>query len=137
MWFSENSNYFLNTGKNEKCYFIFNKSKTSTSSNLSMPKLEDVIFKSKNKAIAVLEVRGVGYSVIKNSKNKILEFKLGKSHKIFFDYTGINVDISVHKSIIQIYCSDYVLLKQICSKIEKLYYPDPYKKKGIFILGKD
>lgn len=82
----------------------------------------------------VLEVNGVGYKV-STDKNFIL-LSLGYSHEVLYSLP-FGVDASFEKpNLIVLSSVDKVLVGQVAAEIISFRRPEPYKGKGIKILGK-
>lgn len=80
-----------------------------------------------------LKLIGVGYRAfdVDNFKNKLLLFKLGYSHFLYFKITN-EVKIFCLKMIkLFIYGNSYKNVTQIASLIRSYKKPEPYKGKGI------
>lgn len=80
-----------------------------------------------------LKLIGVGYKAffIETSSLKLIHFKLGLSHNIFFKVPD-KVDVRCHKSDKIFISSNYSnLVTQIAAFIRNLKKPEPYKGKGI------
>lgn len=82
-----------------------------------------------------LKLVGVGYKVFKiNDKRfdyKLLHFKLGYSHNIYYKIPNtVNIKIRQSNKLF-ILGDDYDLVSQISSIIKNYKYPEPYKGKGI------
>eukprot|EP01047_Picozoa_sp_COSAG01_P000076 COSAG01_NODE_1_length_100484_cov_170.446142_76_plen_176_part_00 len=79
-----------------------------------------------------LELVGIGYRVQK--KSNTLVFSLGYSHPVDFEIeNGINCEVKGSK--IQVNGIDKNKVGDFCEKICKLRKQDPYKGKGIYIVG--
>lgn len=80
-----------------------------------------------------LQVVGVGYrlSTIDNLKNKLLLFKLGYSHFLYFKVQKTFEIFSLKMIKLFIFCNYYQKLNQLASKIRLCKKPEPYKGKGI------
>lgn len=80
-----------------------------------------------------LKLVGVGYKVfeIAHANYKLLHFKLGYSHNIYYRIPD-NIEIVVSQSTkIFISSYDYTLVSAVSSIIKNYKYPEPYKGKGI------
>jgi large subunit ribosomal protein L6 len=84
-----------------------------------------------------LEIVGVGYKA--TATNNVLELSLGYSHTIFF---AIPAEISVNavtekgkSPVVSLEGIDKQLVGQIAAKIKSLREVEPYKGKGVRILG--
>lgn len=76
-----------------------------------------------------LKLVGIGYKILKTNYNKILLFKLGYSHSIYFK---LNFKSFIFKSIkLFIIGNYYQKIMKILSIIRKFKIPEPYKGKGI------
>jgi large subunit ribosomal protein L6 len=84
-----------------------------------------------------LEVVGVGYKAVANGN--VLEMSLGYSHSIFFDLPKeIKVSAVTEKGknpIVSLEGYDKQLIGQIAAKIKSLRKVEPYKGKGIRVVG--
>ena len=82
-----------------------------------------------------LKLVGVGYKVFtiqtKNLGIKLLQFKLGYSHNLYYKIpTDINIEVRQSTKIF-ISGFDYNKVSQIAANLKKLKSPEPYKGKGI------
>jgi len=84
-----------------------------------------------------LEIVGVGYKAAAN--NNVLEFSLGYSHTIFFAVPKEVVVSAVTEKgknpIVTLEGIDKQLVGQIAAKIKSLRPVEPYKGKGVRVLG--
>ena len=81
-----------------------------------------------------LKFIGLGFWVFNNNnlKKKLLLFKIGYSHFLYFK-TVFNVNLFTFKTTeLFIYGRSFQIVKQISSLIKQLKKPDFYKGKGIF-----
>jgi large subunit ribosomal protein L6 len=77
-----------------------------------------------------LEINGLGYKATKVGKN--LEFSLGYSHKIDFELPeGVSVEIDKSGKKLTVKSFNKFLMGKICSDIQSLREPEPYKGTGI------
>jgi large subunit ribosomal protein L6 len=80
-----------------------------------------------------LEIQGVGFKAI--AKGKQIEFALGYSHPIFFDIPeGIKVTIADNTKL-KVEGADKQLVGAVTAEIRGYYPPEPYKGKGVRIVG--
>ena len=80
-----------------------------------------------------LEIQGVGFKAI--AKGKQIEFALGYSHQILFDIPeGIKVTI-VDNTKLKVEGADKQLVGAVTAEIRSYYPPEPYKGKGVRIVG--
>jgi large subunit ribosomal protein L6 len=80
-----------------------------------------------------LEIQGVGFKAF--AKGKQIEFLLGFSHPIFFDIPeGIKVTI-VDNTKLKVEGADKQLVGAVTAEIRSYYPPEPYKGKGVRIVG--
>jgi large subunit ribosomal protein L6 len=80
-----------------------------------------------------LEIQGVGFKAI--AKGKQIEFALGYSHPILFDIPeGIKVTI-VDNTKLKVEGADKQLVGAVTAEIRGYYPPEPYKGKGVRIVG--
>jgi large subunit ribosomal protein L6 len=80
-----------------------------------------------------LEIQGVGFKAI--AKGKQIEFALGYSHPILFDIPeGIKVTI-VDNTKLKVEGADKQLVGAVTAEIRSYYPPEPYKGKGVRIVG--
>jgi large subunit ribosomal protein L6 len=80
-----------------------------------------------------LEIQGVGFKG--NLKGSVLELALGFSHPIFMDVPeGIKLTI-VDGTKIKVEGCDKQLVGAVTAKIRSYYPPEPYKGKGVRIVG--
>lgn len=81
-----------------------------------------------------LELHGVGYRILLDdirSKDKLLTFKLGYSHLVFFKIPlKLNI-FCFSKTKLSIFGNSYQDVNQISAKIRAKKKPEPYKGKGI------
>jgi large subunit ribosomal protein L6 len=83
--------------------------------------------------IKQLEIQGVGFKA--NLKGKQLDLALGYSHPILFDIPeGITVTV-VEGTKLTIAGADKQLVGQVTAEIRAYYPPEPYKGKGVRIVG--
>jgi len=76
-----------------------------------------------------LKLVGIGYKILETNYNKILLFKLGYSHSIYFK---LNFKSFIFKSIkLFIMGNYYQNIMEILARIRSLKIPEPYKGKGI------
>ena len=81
-----------------------------------------------------LLLKGVGYKVLikKACKlNSILEFKLGKSHNLYYKTSKNVIATSNRPDVIYITGINYNKVSQTSAVIRKYKTPEPYKGKGI------
>jgi large subunit ribosomal protein L6 len=81
-----------------------------------------------------LKIHGVGYRVTpyENIKdNKLLTFKLGYSHLIYFQIPAKLKIFCFNKTKLCIFGTHFQLICQISAKIRSYKKPEPYKGKGI------
>jgi large subunit ribosomal protein L6 len=80
-----------------------------------------------------LEIQGVGFKAV--AKGKQIEFALGYSHTILFDIPeGIKVTIADNTKL-KVEGADKQLVGAVTAEIRGYYPPEPYKGKGIRIVG--
>jgi large subunit ribosomal protein L6 len=80
-----------------------------------------------------LEIQGVGFKGI--LKGSVLELALGFSHPIFMDVPeGIKLTV-VDGTKIKVEGCDKQLVGAVTAKIRSYYPPEPYKGKGVRIVG--
>jgi large subunit ribosomal protein L6 len=80
-----------------------------------------------------LEIQGVGFKAI--AKGKQIEFALGYSHPILFDIPdGIKVTI-VDNTKLKVEGADKQMVGAVTAEIRSFYPPEPYKGKGVRIVG--
>ncbi len=80
-----------------------------------------------------LEIQGVGFKA--NQKGKQIDFALGYSHPILFDIPeGIKVTIT-DQTKLKIEGADKQLVGAVTAEIRSYYPPEPYKGKGVRIVG--
>ena len=80
-----------------------------------------------------LEIQGVGFKAI--PKGKQIEFALGYSHPILFDIPeGIKVTIADNTKL-KVEGADKQLVGDVTAEIRSYYPPEPYKGKGVRIVG--
>ncbi len=79
-----------------------------------------------------IEIDGLGYKATKSGSGKKLEFSLGYSHKIDFDLPeAVSVEIDKSGKKLTVKSFDKFLMGKICSDIQSLRLPEPYKGTGI------
>ncbi len=84
--------------------------------------------------LVTLEINGVGYKA--SVQNNCIIFNLGYSHEIFY-YLPNNVLATLEKpNLIKLTSNDKITVGQVASEIISFRPPEPYKGKGIKILGK-
>lgn len=80
-----------------------------------------------------LEIQGVGFKA--NLKGKVLDLALGYSHPILFDIPeGIKITVT-DQTKLKIEGADKQLVGKVTSEIRSYYPPEPYKGKGVRIVG--
>ncbi len=80
-----------------------------------------------------LEIQGVGFKA--NLKGKILDLALGYSHPIAMDVPeGIKITI-VDGTKVKVEGCDKQLVGAVTAEIRSYYPPEPYKGKGVRIVG--
>jgi large subunit ribosomal protein L6 len=80
-----------------------------------------------------LEIQGVGFKA--NLKGSQLDLALGYSHPILFDIPeGIKITV-VEGTRLSIEGADKQLVGQVTAEIRAYYPPEPYKGKGVRIVG--
>jgi large subunit ribosomal protein L6 len=80
-----------------------------------------------------LEIQGVGFKA--NLKGKQIDLALGYSHPILFDIPeGIKVTIT-DQTKLKIEGADKQLVGAVTADIRAFYPPEPYKGKGVRIVG--
>jgi len=80
-----------------------------------------------------LEIQGVGFKA--NLKGKVLDLALGYSHAILHDIPdGIKVTVT-DQTKLKIEGADKQLVGQVTAEIRAYYPPEPYKGKGVRIVG--
>ena len=80
-----------------------------------------------------LEIQGVGFKA--NLKGKQLDLALGYSHPILFDIPeGIKITVT-DQTKLKIEGADKQLVGKVTAEIRSYYPPEPYKGKGVRIVG--
>ena len=80
-----------------------------------------------------LEIQGVGFKA--NLKGKQLDLALGYSHPILFDIPeGIKITVT-DQTKVKIEGADKQLVGKVTAEIRSFYPPEPYKGKGVRIVG--
>jgi large subunit ribosomal protein L6 len=80
-----------------------------------------------------LEIQGVGFKA--NLKGQVLDLSLGYSHPILMDIpTGIKVTVTEGTKL-KVEGADKQLVGAITAEIRGYYPPEPYKGKGVRIVG--
>ena len=80
-----------------------------------------------------LEIQGVGFKA--NLKGKQLDLALGYSHPILFDIPeGIKITVT-EQTKVKIEGADKQLVGAVTANIRSYYPPEPYKGKGVRIVG--
>lgn len=80
-----------------------------------------------------LEIQGVGFKA--NLKGKQLDLALGYSHPILFDIPeGIKITVT-DQTKVKIEGADKQLVGEVAASIRAFYPPEPYKGKGVRIVG--
>ena len=80
-----------------------------------------------------LEIQGVGFKA--NLKGSVLDLALGYSHPILHDIpAGIKVTVT-DQTKLKIEGADKQLVGQVTAEIRAYYPPEPYKGKGVRIVG--
>lgn len=80
-----------------------------------------------------IKLVGVGYKVfpVNYHDEKLLQFKLGFSHSIYYKVPGLLKIIPVKSTFIYIFGSSYYGVTQAAANIRSYKCPEPYKGKGI------
>ena len=120
------SSFFSKVSNNEK-------KKIKAIQGTTVALIKQLIVETSAKFYKKLKLIGVGYRVFndENFKNKLLLFKLGYSHFIYFKIP-VNLKIFCLKlTKLFIYGNSYKEITQIASIIRTYKAPDPYKGKGI------
>lgn len=80
-----------------------------------------------------LEIQGVGFKA--NLKGKVLDLALGYSHPILMDIPeGIKVTVT-DQTKVKVEGADKQLVGAVTAEIRSYYPPEPYKGKGVRIVG--
>ena len=80
-----------------------------------------------------LEIQGVGFKA--NLKGKVLDLALGYSHPILMDIPdGIKVTVT-DQTKVKVEGADKQLVGAVTAEIRGYYLPEPYKGKGVRIVG--
>ena len=80
-----------------------------------------------------LEIQGVGFKA--NLKGKVLDLALGYSHPILMDVPdGIKVTVT-DQTKVKVEGADKQLVGAVTAEIRSYYPPEPYKGKGVRIVG--
>jgi large subunit ribosomal protein L6 len=80
-----------------------------------------------------LEIQGVGFKA--NLKGKVLDLALGYSHPILFDIPeGIKITVT-DQTKVKVEGADKQLVGKVTAEIRSYYPPEPYKGKGVRIVG--
>jgi large subunit ribosomal protein L6 len=80
-----------------------------------------------------LEIQGVGFKA--NLKGKQLDLALGYSHPILFDIPdGIKITVT-DQTKLRVEGADKQMVGQVTAEIRSFYPPEPYKGKGVRIVG--
>lgn len=80
-----------------------------------------------------LEIQGVGFKA--NLKGKVLDLALGYSHAILFDIPeGIKITVT-DQTKVKVEGADKQLVGKVTAEIRSYYPPEPYKGKGVRIVG--
>jgi large subunit ribosomal protein L6 len=80
-----------------------------------------------------LEIQGVGFKA--NLKGKVLDLALGYSHAILFDIPeGIKITVT-DQTKVKVEGADKQLVGAVTAEIRSYYPPEPYKGKGVRIVG--
>lgn len=80
-----------------------------------------------------LEIQGVGFKA--NLKGKQLDLALGYSHAILFDIPeGIKITVA-DQTKVKVEGADKQLVGAVTAEIRSYYPPEPYKGKGVRIVG--
>lgn len=80
-----------------------------------------------------LEIQGVGFKAI--LKGKQLDLALGYSHAILFDIPeGIKITVA-EQTKVKVEGADKQLVGAVTASIRSYYPPEPYKGKGVRIVG--
>lgn len=79
-----------------------------------------------------LEIQGIGYKAAMSPKGLTLE--IGFSHAVDFPLPP-GVECAVEKNVITLRAVDKALVGQVAASIRRLRPPEPYKGKGIRLVG--
>jgi large subunit ribosomal protein L6 len=91
--------------------------------------INKLLIEIKVKLYGRLKLVGIGYKVFKTNYKRILMFKLGYSHPLYFK---LDFDNCIVKSVkLFIVGNSYENLMKISALIKMLRLPEPYNGKGI------
>ncbi|MDR1255909.1 MAG: 50S ribosomal protein L6 [Puniceicoccales bacterium] len=81
-----------------------------------------------------LEISGVGFKA--TMKGKVMDLDLGFSHDILYEIpAGIKVDIDQTGTKLSVFGVDKQLVGQVAANIKSYYPVEPYKGKGVRVVG--
>ena len=99
--------------------------------NLLISNLKKMIIEIQNNFFNKLKLVGIGFKVFKTEVEKIISFKLGFSHFIFFKTDPF--DITILKDVMLFVKSDsHTEVQNLLGSIRRLKVPEVYKGKGVF-----
>lgn len=84
-----------------------------------------------------LSLVGVGFRSYLSSNKKKLGFKLGYSHKVYYELPKGIWATNPTRYKVRLYSPSKFLLNQVSLDLKNLRYPDIYKGKGIRFLGEN
>lgn len=109
------------------------KKKLKSIQGTTLALLKQLIIETSTILYQKLKIVGIGYRSfsVKNFENRLLYFKLGFSHSIFYKIPK-NIDFFCKKNTQLFFLGNsYQHLTQIASSIREIKKPEPYKGKGI------
>lgn len=128
---NNNSNFIEITQKS--FFYISKKTQILSIQQTTIALIKQLLLETSSLMYNKLKFIGVGYRTfeVENFKNKLLMFKLGFSHPIFFKIP-LNLNIICFKFVKLFICgSSYQNVTQIAALIRSYKKPEPYKGKGI------
>jgi large subunit ribosomal protein L6 len=120
------SNTFLNFSK-------IMKKNIKSLRGTTVSHIKQLILETSTILYTKLKLVGVGYKIFNTEKlqNKLLLFKLGFSHPIYFKIPDKLNIFCLKQTKLFIYGTSYQNVSQTASIIQSSKYPEPYKGKGI------
>jgi large subunit ribosomal protein L6 len=109
------------------------KKKVAIIQGTTIALLKQLLVETSSRVYQKLKFVGVGYKVfeVEEFKNKLLMFKLGYSHSLYFKIPDKLKIFCLKFTKLFIYGNSYQNVTQVASLIRSYKKPEPYKGKGI------
>lgn len=111
----------------------YQKKKIVALKGTALALIKQAIIESSYLLYTKLKFVGIGYRALPMDQldNKLLSFKLGYSHPIFFKPTTATNIFCLKRTKLLVWGNSYQDITKIASKIRSYKKPEPYKGKGI------